>query len=331
MTIDYSKKNLQRASFKNESLVNTSFMGCDLRGVDFSGTDLTNANLTHVKTGITPLNTALIFFVAILVSMFSGYVAMVAGTTIHGMLKSGDDNVRAAGISTLAVIVLFMSYYYWKGGRSVIMHLLLPVLATAVVIGAIAYFSGLGSGRGMFFLVLSLLLVMVMVFIGTIARSLAGVLSSTILFMLVAIGGSMFGTSVGGGIGTVVMAIGCALISKRALSGAKGFEVLAKVAAFTTNKFGTSFRNAKLTNTNFSHSKIMNADFTNADVTTVNWGESKKENCTPVYSKREFQNAASIQNNNFKKKDYESYPFHNAAANGSRGNEPKEKESRSQG
>jgi len=302
MTIDYSKKNLQRLSFRNEKLVNTSFQGCDLRGADFSGSDLTGANLSNVKTGITPLNTALIFLVAMAVSLFSGYVAMVAGTTIQGMLRSADDKVRAAAITTLVMIVLMISYYYWKGGRTVIRHLLIPVFVTAIVIGIIAYFSGLGTGRGMFFLILSMILVVVMITIGTIARSLAGVLSSTILFMLVAIGGSMFGTSVGGGIGTVVMAISCALISKRALSGAKGFEVLNRMAAFTTNKFGTSFRNARLTNVDFSHSKILNADFTNADVTSVNWDESKKENCTPVHNGREIQNPATFQNNNFKKK-----------------------------
>jgi len=302
MTIDYAKKNLQRASFKDESLVNTSFMGCDLRGVDFSGSDLTGANLSHVKTGITPYNTAWIFLVAMMVSIFSGYVAMVAGSTIQGMLKSVDDRVQTAGIGTLVVIVLFMGYYYWKGGRSVFRHLLLPVVITALLVGAIAYFSGLGSGRGMFFLILSLLLVVVMVIIGTIARSLAGALSSTVLFLLVAIGGSVFGKSIGGGIGTVIMAIGCALISKRALSGAKGFEILRGIAAYTTNKFGTSFRNAKLTNTNFSHSKIMNADFTNADVSAVNWGESKKENCTPVRSEQQFQNASTFQNNLKKKR-----------------------------
>src|SRR5688572_11612984 len=118
MTIDYSKKNLQRLSFRNEKLVNTSFQGCDLRGADFSGSDLTGANLSNVKTGITPLNTALIFLVAMAVSLFSGYVAMVAGTTIQGMLRSADDKVRAAAITTLVMIVLMISYYYWKGGRT---------------------------------------------------------------------------------------------------------------------------------------------------------------------------------------------------------------------
>jgi len=91
---------------------------------------------------------------------------------------------------------------------------------------------------------------------------------------------------VGGGIGTVIMAVACALISKRALSGAKGFDFLRKIASYVTSRFGTSFRNSKLVNANFSQSKIQNADFSNADVSSVNWHDSKRINC--ITSENEF-------------------------------------------
>jgi uncharacterized protein YjbI with pentapeptide repeats len=86
---------------------------------------------------------------------------------------------------------------------------------------------------------------------------------------------------VGGSVGTVIMAIACTVISKRALSGAKGFEALRKVAFFITRRFGTSFRDTKLIHANFSHAQIHNADFTNADVTLANWSDTKKINCIP--------------------------------------------------
>jgi Pentapeptide repeats (8 copies) len=120
---------------------------------------------------------------------------------------------------------------------------------------------------------------MMMLIVGTAARAAAGTLSSTILFVIVALGGGMFGKSVGGGIGTVIMAISCALISKRALSGAKGFEGLRRIAFAITSTFGTSFRNAKLFKANFAGSKIRNSDFSDADISSVNWGDAKKMNC----------------------------------------------------
>ena len=282
MSVDYSKKNLQKASFKDENLASTSFLGSDIRGADFSGADLTGADFRHIKTGITPTTTGLLFFVSLVISLSSGYLAMLAGSTVQIMLKSGDDKLRAAGIISLVLIALFIIYLYLKGGRTVLKHVLIPAFTLAIVIGGVAYFSGLGSGKGMLFLGLSLLLVVIMVTVGTAARVLAGVLSSTILFVIVALGGGMFGKSLGGGIGSVVLAISCALISKRVLGGAKGFDSLKNLALKINTRFGTSFRNANLTNANFSHSIIRNADFTNADISSVNWDDAKKQNCIPA-------------------------------------------------
>src|SRR5688572_31900447 len=157
LTIDYSKMNLQNASFRDENLVNTSFHGSDLRGADFTGADLTGADLSQVKTGITPSKTFLIVSVAMVVSMLSGYIAMLAGVTIQDILKSDNGKIKAAGIVSIILIVAFIVYYYLKGGSSVIRHLLLPAFLISVVIGGFAFFSGLGTGRGMLYISLALL------------------------------------------------------------------------------------------------------------------------------------------------------------------------------
>ena len=281
MTVDYSKKNLQNASFANENLVNTSFMGSDLRGANFSYADLTGADLTKVKTGITPKNTVIIFVLAIVISMASSYGAMLAGNTIQDMIRSEDLKVKASGFASILVMLGFIIYYYLKGGLIVFKHLLLPAISVALLLGAIAYFSGIGTGKGMFFLVGTLIMVVIMVVIGTLARALAGMLSYTIIFILVASAGSIFGASIGGGISTTILALSCVFISKKALSGASGFGGIRKIASSITRKLGTSFRNANLTRADFRGSTIYNADFTGADLSLVNWADSKKENCTP--------------------------------------------------
>lgn len=278
MLKNLSKKNLQNAVFKGEDLSNASFSGSDLRGANFSGANLTGADFTGVRTGITPVNTVLIFFLALAISLFSGLVAMLTGRTVQGMLKSNDQLIRIAGIIAIALSLLFILYVFWKGGGTAIRNLILPACFIALVIGLVADFTGLGTGLGMLYLVLSIVLLVAMFVVGTIARAAAGALSN-ILFLIVAVSGASFGRSVGGGIGTVVMAISCALISKRALANAKGFEGLRRLAFFITTKFGTSFRDSILTDTDFSHSMIRNTDFTGSDVSLVKWGDSRKVNC----------------------------------------------------
>lgn len=278
----YANKNLQKASFKDKDLRHADFSGSDLRGVDFTGANLAGADFHHARTGITPMNTVLIFLAALIVSGLSGYVAMLAGHTIQTMLHSPDPNIRTAGITTIVIIIAFILFSTWKGVGHAARQLVLPAIAVSLLVGTVAYVSGMGTGMGMIHLMLSLLLVVVMFVVGTIARAAAGSLSANLLFIVVALGGGIFGKSLGGGIGTVIMALSCAIISKRALSGAGGFAQLKKIAAFITARFGTSFRGAVLANANFSKSRLRNADFSNADLSSVTWGDSKRINCIPA-------------------------------------------------
>ena len=279
MAKDFSHQNLRNTKFANEDLSHASFINPDLRSADFSGSNLAGANLSKVKTGITPLNIFLIFLMTLVTSALSGYIAMLAGRTIQIMLASNDNKIRMAAILTLVIIVSFIIFAIMRGVGNAFRKLILPTSLLAVAIGSIAYLFGLGTGMGMLYLVLCLFLVVLMFIVGTIARAAAGSLSTDLIFLIVAMGGGMFGKSLGGGLGTVIMAISCAIISKKALKGAKGFESLQKIASYITMRYGTSFRQSNLTEADFSESKIKNADFTYADVSMVNWRDSEKTNC----------------------------------------------------
>ena len=275
---EYSNKDFQKASFRDEDLSDVNFSGSDLRGANLSGSNLVGANFSNVRTGIPPMIVVWLFLVSLATSLLSGYIAMLTGRTIQGMLKSGDPLLGAAGIIAIALSVFFIAYAWWKGGGAAIRNLIIPASVVALLIGLVAYFTGVGTGKGMAYLVLTNILLMVMFVIGTVARAVGGSLSN-ILFLIVALSGGMFGKSVGGGIGAMVMAIACMQISKRALDNVPGFEGLRKIAASITRRYGTSFRDAKLQGANFAHSQIRNADFSNTDFAMVNWGDSRKINC----------------------------------------------------
>jgi hypothetical protein len=275
---DHSNRNFQNASFKNQTLTNANFSGSDLRGADFSGANLSGADFTRVTTGITPVNKAIIFVVAVVIALLSGYVAMLAGRTIQFMLKSDDPHLGLAGMITLVLYVIFIAYALVRGGGAAVRNLILPTIGVALVIGLVAYFTGAGTGMGMLYLIVCNLLLMVMFIVGTIAVTLGGTLS-TILFLFVAASGAIFGRTLGGDLGPLIMAAASLLISRRALSGVKGFTVLKRISSNVTRNFGTSFRKSNLTQANFSHSKLHNADFSRAELLSVNWGDSRKVNC----------------------------------------------------
>jgi len=275
---DYSNRNLQKVSFANEDLRYCNFSNSDLRGADLTGANLNGVDFTGVKTGIIPINVVWMFILAMIISLFSGYMAMLGGTVVQALILSKHEHERMAGTLSVMIIALFIVYAWQKGGSTAFKTLIVPIIVFAVMVAVIIYLSGVGSGKGIFYLGISLLLTGIMLITGTIARTIAGSISN-IYFLIVAFSGELFSKSIGGGIGTIILAILCALISKRAVGGAAGFDLLKNIALFVTRKYGTSFRNAKMANARFSGSKLRNIDFSYTDVSLVNWGNARRINC----------------------------------------------------
>jgi len=209
--------------------------------------------------------------------LISGYFAMLAGRTVHEMLISKDQNVRITGIATCVVTILFLIYAWRRGTGKAIKNLVIPFVLLAAVGGIIMTVSRLGTGYGILYQLIALMFVVIMLVVGTIARATVHTLS-VILFIVVAVLGSIFGKSIGGGLGPTIMALACAQISKRALSDTKGFERLRNIAFYVTKKLGTSFRNANLSNADFSKAKIRNTDFSDTDVLSITWTDTKPIN-----------------------------------------------------
>jgi hypothetical protein len=273
--MENSKKSLQGKSFKGQNLPAADFSGADLRGADFTGAVLTNANFSKCRTGLKTSSVVLVFIFALAISLLSGYFAMLTGATIQLMLKSPENGIVTAAYITLALILIFIVLIIWKGGFNTLILIVITIFS-AVLAGLIFWLTGLGTGIGSLYASLALILFVIMVFVGITARATAGTLSSTIIYLIVAIGGSVFGKSLGGGIGTVVLAISCAVISKRVLAGKDDLPMIKKIALTVGSYFGTSFRNADLTGVDFSESVIKNTIFTGAKQSGIKWENSKK-------------------------------------------------------
>lgn len=266
-------KNFHGISFKGDNHADVDFSGADLRGCDFTGAILTNANLSGCKTGLKTSSAVIVFCASLIISLLSGYFAMLTGETVQTMYNSADNNQHIAAYVLVGLMIVFILLFIWKGGINTIITIA-STIVVALLIGLIAFMSGLGTGIGSLYGSLALILFVVMMFVGTIARAAAGTLSSSIIFLIVAIGGGLFGKSLGGGIGTVVLAVACAIISKRVLSGKGSFPLIKNIALKTGTYFGTSFKDADLTGVNFSDATIKNTNFKGAKLTGVIWDKA---------------------------------------------------------
>ena len=273
--MEITEKNLQGKDFKGQNLTDTDFSGADLRGADFTGAILKNANFSKCRTGLKTSTSVVVFLFALVVSLLSGYVAMIAGATFQFLINSPDQNLVIAGYILTGLILFFLILTLWKGGKLTLLVIALTIIAI-LLLGSVFLMTGAGTGLGSTYSSLFLILFVVMLTVGSIARATAGSLSSNILFFVVAIGGGMFGRSLGGGLGTIILAIACAIISKRALADKKKFPWLNKISVTVGSYFGTSFKNADLTGADFSESVISNSNFAGAKLSGVKWENAKK-------------------------------------------------------
>jgi uncharacterized protein YjbI with pentapeptide repeats len=274
-SINYAGQDLQGKHFGGEDLHGVDFTGSDLRGADFASANLRDSHFSNAQFGLKTSSKILLFVFSLALSLASGYIAMLSGTTVQKLIQSEDWKLQMSGDLTVLFFLIFTIVALWKGLDQAITKILLALITITAILGSIMYLTGAGSGKGAVYGALTLLLMALMFVVGTIARATIGTMGSTILFIAVALGGGMFAKSLGGGLGTLIMAVACAIISKRALA-KKSDTTLRTIALKISTRFGTSFKNADLTGADFSNSEIKNTDFSNATMLAVNWENSKK-------------------------------------------------------
>lgn len=202
---------------------------------------------------------------------------MLSGSVAQSLLTSEEPRLRLAGYIICGLFVVFIGVAVWTGLNNKSAKVAVVMIVLIIIVGAVAYFTDASAtGIGTVYGVGALLLVIAMLIIGTVARATAGSLQSTVLFIIVAMGGGMFAKSLGGGVGTLIMATATAIISKKALKSADS-SLVKTIALRISTSFGTSFKNADLTGASFKDMEVKNCDFNGArfgDITLDNVTET---------------------------------------------------------
>ncbi len=266
---NFSGQNLQGKSFQGQNLIGANFRGANIRSTDFTGANLTNADFSDAVAGLDQKSSLTLFLLSIFVSMMAGAVAGLSGQFIQRLFEQSQYTSLGMTISSI-LLALFLLVTFGQGLGTAIKSLVSNILFWSLLLGVLAIVTGIGNGVGAIGVIFSLVLLTIITVSATVARACAGNMSN-ILFILVALGGLLAGKSFGAGLGATAIAISSVLISKRALSGDRRQACILRITLAISSYFGTSFRQANLTNANFTNARLMNADFGQAILTGICW------------------------------------------------------------
>jgi len=278
MPQDFSHRNLRAHSFSGQDLIGANFMGADIRGADFSESCLINADFSQVKAGLLPhLVTRLIVF-SFFLALLSGLITAYAGATFGYLFAAPDSSSLILGLLIVIVLILF-GITSFRTGLGFALGLVSLIAATFIVlIVAITPSIEIASETATSSLTLG----------GAVAGvvSLATAISlnrSRKISLAVAGLGLILGTLLSiSEESTLVEFVGVTLISssvvvlatyigRKALSGDQRYRLIQYLTISLATFGGTCFRNADLTDANFTDAQLPSTDFRGARLTRTCW------------------------------------------------------------
>lgn len=237
--------------------------GVDLRGRNLAGLDLRGVDLRGATAGMPPGRAAVVVAGGLALSVAGGVAAGASGRIFQRLLESDEPLARVVALVAAAALVLFLGVTLWRGPTVALVRVL-PVVSGLALIGAlIGIATGLGTGRaGLILLALSLALAAIAV-LASLARAVAGT-AGTAFFVVAALTGALVGSKLGGGIASVLIAVGSMLAGRRALKGDTSLRGLPRLVARIACRAGTSFRDADLRDADLRGASLRATDFRGA-------------------------------------------------------------------
>lgn len=289
---NFRNQNLSGQSFCEHNLSDADFSGANIRGVDFSHSVLRGANFTGAQAGLQPIEAALLCFLLIVLVTLSGIAAGLVGTLLNLELRSytsSFEEVTAAWVMLL-VLLAFALISVLEGVKTgfavFVLAFILAVSVAAIGPIFIAFVNPLvfaiASGIALAITIVSAVTA-VTVFATTMMIAAWNTLNSKIAVGLAAIYIASFSyivattdivTSIIPVIPAVMLLSG--YLGWRALQGDPRHGTMCRVADAITYRWGTSFRDADLTQANFSQASLKNSHFEGAILTRVCWPQIGK-------------------------------------------------------
>ena len=282
--------NLRGQSFKGQDLSGADFSEADIRSANFSNAILRGTNFSGAKAGLQRRWAIILLIFSWLIALFSGFFLVFPVAMFVFMLSedAGLTNNEAI-ISSLILLVIILIFFYAtisKGLVAGITSFTGAVTVAVAVAGAFAF----GLDVTVVFAI-----ALAIVGIGSFAEAITGAFAIAIaeaiagafaiaFSITVAIAGTFVGAGAVAIAGTELEALAIivafvllsAYIGWRALKGdERDAWIRSFVIAFAAFR-GTSFRNADLTDANFTEAKLKSTDLRKAILIRTRWRDAIK-------------------------------------------------------
>ncbi|MEM9925278.1 MAG: pentapeptide repeat-containing protein [Cyanobacteria bacterium P01_D01_bin.50] len=310
MAQEYCRAKLRGKSFKGEDLSGVDFSHSDIRGADFSNAILRGANFSHVKTGLQRRWAIIIVLFSLLLSAISGCISAVGGSLVGFILINSARENLYVGASCLIILSVFFLLSIRKGVLAACGFLAVAIaLAVVTAVAWAGFVAVVWSGLAAASDAISIAPIVAVVATGTVAvivtavgavivtitaaitGAIAGIFAVTVTVILagllagaVSVYAMMVNPVAGivAGIVSVVLVILSAYVGCCAIFEDKKQNFVRNMAISLTTRYGTSFRNADLTDADFTQAKLKSADLTKAKVKRTNWFEIKQVHLAAV-------------------------------------------------
>ncbi|MEZ2232419.1 pentapeptide repeat-containing protein [Microcoleus sp.] len=292
MPQDFSGKNLRGRNFKGQNLTGAKFIGADIRGANFTNAILKEADFTRAKAGLQRRWTISLVAVTFFLSAITGFASMSASWIMQYWLHSFEALKQSALVlgGIVSLVLAFCFAIVVKQGLTVGLGTwtAITIAAWSVALAGVvaspppsgkfvpSWFDYFGAAAAALTLVLAITLLVSFAVALLVALDLAltwllAVAMAMIFALALALAYISASADSGMQEGIVFWALAVAClgiyIMWRALAGDEKHALIRSIAIAFAATGGTSFRNADLTDANFTEATLKSTDFRTANLT----------------------------------------------------------------
>ena len=284
MPQNFSGKNLRGRNFKDQNLTGAKFIGADIRGANFTNAILKEADFTRAKAGLQRRWTIFLVTVSLFLSVISGLISG-QGNFWVGVLFT-PYNIKqfsdTPGVIVLIVLAIFFIVTIRQGiGTAAGVVAVAVAVVVVVVVAGVGAAEAAGGGAAAVAAAAAAAVAAAGVVAAAVAAAaaVAGAGAGAVAAAVAAAAAAVVAVAAAGeaapAVAVAVAGLGI-YIAWRALAGDEKHAFVRTFAIAFAATGGTSFRNADLTDANFTEAILKSTDFRTANLTRTCFRNTEK-------------------------------------------------------